>query len=103
LQRSFEVVPKHRIISLHSGQSADHHMVGARKTVIRKDFAGEGAEAALDAVADDRIPDLLGDGEADALRFVTIGAIADEQDEARGRRSPASIGSEEIGAFSKRD
>ena len=52
-------------------------------------LAGEGAEAALHAVADHGAADLLGDGEADADGWIVILAVADQQDEAgRGVRRP---------------
>ena len=63
-----------------------------------QDLAGELAEAALHAVADDRIADLLRDGEAEAHRRIAVAARADQQDEAGRRRAQAAIGREEIRA-----
>ena len=68
-----------------------------------KDFAGERAEAALHAVADDRVADLLGDGEADAHRRVRVLAVADEQDEAGHGRALAAVGGEEVRALAEGD
>ena len=67
--------------------------------MLGQQFAGERAEAALHAVADDRVADLLGDGEADAHRRVAVVARADEQDEAGHGRALAAVGGKEIRAL----
>jgi hypothetical protein len=90
-------------IALDSGRAADHHMVGARDALPREDFAGESAEAALHAVADDGVADFLGNGETDAFGGITIGAITDEQHESGRRRALSSVRGEKIGPFGKRD
>jgi hypothetical protein len=90
-------------IALDSGRAADHHMVGAGETLCGKNLAGKRAEAALHAVADDGVADLLGHGEADALRRVGIGAITDEQDESGRGRALSSVRGEEVCAFGERD
>jgi hypothetical protein len=67
------------------------------------DFARELAEAALHPVSNDRPADFLADGETDALRWVTVRAIADEEDESRSRRAPSGVRSEKVRAFPKCD
>ena len=57
-------------------------MVGAWKATLGHDVAGKRPKAALHAVADNRIADLLGDGETGAHLRVVIAAVADQQDEA---------------------
>jgi len=57
-------------------------MVSAWNAARRKDFAGERSKPPLHPVADDRSADLLGDGEADALGRIAVGAVADQQNEA---------------------
>ena len=63
------------------------------------DFARECAEAALHAVANDGLADLLADCEADALRLVAILAVTNEKDESRRRRAPSGVRGEEIRAL----
>ena len=65
----------------------------------REHFAGERAEAPLHAVADDGVADFLGDGDAGAHLRVVVAAVADEEHEAGGRRAPAGVGGEEVGAL----
>lgn len=67
----------------------------------RKNLARKLTEAALHAIADDRIADLLADGEPDALDVVAVLPIAHEQDKARRRRAPSGVRSEEIRAFAE--
>ena len=71
---------------------------------VGQDFAGERAEAALHAVADDRAADLLGDGEADAHRRIAVAARSrtSRTKPGMGARLPR-VGGEEIGALAKRD
>lgn len=74
-------------------------MVGAGDSVCRQKLAGERAKAPLHAVADDRIADLPGDGEADPDQVVAVAARADLEDEAGGRDAPAAVRGEEVGAL----
>ncbi len=99
IQRSRKVVAKHGELAFHALGAADHHMIGASEPLGGHDVAGEGAHPALEAVADDRAADLLGDGEADALARVRILAVADEQDETGSRDTTAAVRGKEVGAL----
>jgi hypothetical protein len=77
---------------------ADQDMVGAFMARFRQDLAGKLPEAALHAVADHRIADLLGDGEAEAHRRIAIVPRADQQHEAGRRRARGAVRREEIRA-----
>ena len=90
-------------IALDSSGTTDDDMIGAGNSMFWQRFAGEGAKAALHPVADDRIADLLGDGEADAHRHNDIAARADEQDKAGHGGALAAVGGEEIRALGERD
>ena len=74
-------------------------MVGAGDGMVREGVADQSTEAALHAVADDRIADLPGHGETEADEVIVIVAVSYEQDEAGHRRAPAAIGGEEVGAL----
>ena len=86
-------------LTVDSAGTADQHMIGSRNAVIGQRFPGEGTKPALHPVADDRISDLLRDGEADADRRVVIAARADEQDETGHGGALAAVGGEEIRAL----
>ena len=73
-------------------------MVGAGEPLFGNDFASDRAEAPLHPVADDRAADFPGDRETDAHRRVRVLPIANEQDEAGGRRAQPAIGGEEVRA-----
>ena len=77
-------------------------MVGAGKARGWQDLAGKGAQPAFHPVADDGSADFLGDGEADTLGWIAVGAVANEEDEARTRRPAPGIGGEEVGALADR-
>jgi hypothetical protein len=77
-------------------------MVGARDSAGRQELAGHCAKPALHPVADHSAADFLGDREADALGWVPVAAVADQQDEAGARRSPAGVGGEEVRALADR-
>jgi hypothetical protein len=66
-----------------------------------KHFTRQSAEAPLHAVADDGLPDLLADGESDALGLIAVLAISDEQDEARHRGTLSSVRGQEVRAFTE--
>ena len=76
-------------------------MVGTGDALGRDHFAGERAESALHAVADNRTAYFLGDGKADPNRRVAVVAAADEQYKPGGRDPLASVGGEEIAALAK--
>jgi hypothetical protein len=67
------------------------------------DLSRKLAKAALHAVTHDGVPDFLANGIADPLQRIAILAVADEQDEARRRRAPTGVRSEEVRAFPKND
>ena len=97
-----QIFAKDREFALDAGRAADHHMVEAGMAALGKDVAGKGPQAPLHPVAEDRIADFPGDGEAGANLDVVIAAIADEQHEAGGCRAPSRVGGEEVGAFADR-
>ena len=78
-------------------------MICTDNSVVRQQLAGEATKPPLHPVADDRIADLLGDGEADAKRRILIATIANLEDETGHRESPAAVGSKEIGTLAKND
>ena len=81
---------------------ADHDMVGAGDAMLGQDFAGERAEAALHAVADDRAADLLGDGEADAHgRIAVIARSRTSRTKPGMAARRAGVGGQEIGALAR--
>jgi hypothetical protein len=98
-QRAGEIFAESGEIALDPGRAADDDMIGAVDTFLREDFAGERAEAALHAVSNDGVADLLSHREADALDRVAILAIADEQDEPGRGRALSSVRGEEVSAF----
>ena len=83
--------------------AADHDMIRSWDAFAGHDLAGKRAEAALHPIADDCAADLLGDGEADAHRWVRILAVADEEQEAGRGEARAAVRGDEIGALLKRD
>ena len=98
----FEIGPEKSEIPLDAAGAADQHMVGAFHAQAGKHFAGEGAEAALHPVSDDRAADLLRHGDSEAHGGIAVIAIADEQHETGHRGTAAAIGRQEIGAFDDR-
>ena len=103
VQSVFELRAKQAEITLDSFGAADHHVVGAGNALRRHDLAGERAEAALHAVADDRTADLLRDGKTDADRRVRILAVADEEQESGCGNTLAPVRGDEVRALGKRD
>ena len=59
------------------------------------------AKAALHAIADDGIADLLADRVADPFQRIAILAVTDEEDETRRRRAPTGIRSKKIRALAE--
>lgn len=96
-----KVVAKRGEIALDSGRAADQDMVGAGNAAHRQNLARKGAETPLHAVADYRIADFFGDGEAYPPGRVAVIAIADEQDKAGRGRAPSGVRSEEIRPLAK--
>ena len=77
--------------------AADQNMVGVSDPGVRQDVANERAEPPLQAVADDGVADLLGDGEPGAHRRFVIPA-ANKKDEPRRRCPATGIGGKEVPA-----
>ena len=102
-KRGRKVAAKLAEAALDPAGAADQHMVGAGQPLGRHEFAGEGSKAALHAIADDRIADLLGDGETNAHHRVAIFAVTDQQDEAWSSGALAFIGGKEIRALADND
>ena len=65
------------------------------------DFASKFTEAALHAIANDGIADLLADRIANPLQRIAVFPVTDEQDKARRRRAPTGVPSEEVRAFAE--
>ena len=74
-------------------------MIGASNGMERENIADQSAQAALHAVANDRIADFLGHSEADTDERIVIAARANEQDETGCRRALATVGGKEVGAL----
>ncbi len=97
-------------IGLHRGKVARHrlaatdqHMIGSGQSPIGEHLVDHRAEAALDAVAHNRVADLLGDGIADALLRVVVRTLLDQQHERRCPDPKTAVGREEIGALTQHD
>ena len=60
-----EFVGQEPVISLHTARPANQDVIGSGDARGRQYLPGEGAEAALHAVADDRSADLLGNGDSE--------------------------------------
>ena len=73
-------------------------MVGAGDAGLGQDGAGKLAQASLHPVADDRIADLLRDGEAEPDRRIAVAARSDEEDEDGRRRAQAAVCGEKVRA-----
>ena len=87
------------MIALDTARPADQDMVGAGHGMVGEDIADQSAQAALHAVADDRIANFLGHREADADERIIVRAMSDEQDKAGHRRALAAVGGKEVGAL----
>ncbi len=90
------------IVALDTALPSDQDMVGARYALTRQQIARERPQPAFHPVANDRVSDLLGDGEADANRRVTVIPRANLQHEAGHRHAAPAIGREEIAAAGQR-
>jgi len=67
----------------------------------RNELSRKFAEAALHAIADDGIADLLADRIANPLERIAVLAVTDEEDEAGRRSAPAGVRREKIRAFAE--
>lgn len=96
-----EIGPQIVEIALYPGRPPDHHMIRAYVAFHGNDLPGEFAETAFHTIANDCATDLLADSVPDALRWIAVTPIADEQDEAGCRRTPSSVSGKEVRAFPK--
>ena len=101
-QRLGQLGGERLIVALDPALPSDQDMVGARYALFRQQITRERSQPALHPVANDRVSDLLGDGEADANRSVTVIPRADLQHEAGHRHASPAIGREEIAAAGQR-
>jgi hypothetical protein len=84
--------------AVETGVPADEDMVGTGLAGVCEGEADDLAQAALQAVAGDRVADLLGDSEAGAHGGIIVAAGADEKDEAGGDDAGTAICGKEISA-----
>ena len=89
---------KRLIVALDAALPADQDMVRAGDSLGRQQIARERPHPAFHPVADDRVADLLGDGEADSHGGITVIPLAYLQHEAGHRHESPAIGREEIAA-----
>ena len=82
---------------------SDQDMVGPSDSGVRENPPRKLAEAALHAIADHRIANLLGHGKAKANRGITIVARSYQKDETRRRRASAAVRGKEFRAARKLD
>jgi hypothetical protein len=99
LQRRGKFVAEQGEFALDAIRAANHHVVGPGNALGWDNFAGERAQPALQAVADDRPTDFFGDRKADAHRFIRILAVTHEQDKSGSRHAAAAVRGEEVGAL----
>jgi len=74
-------------------------MIGPRNAALRQQLTRQRPQPPFHAVPDDGVADLLGDGEADSHRVVTVITGAHEQDESRHRCALPRIRREKVAAF----
>ncbi|KHA62731.1 hypothetical protein NI18_21170 [Sphingomonas sp. Ant20] len=98
-ERLAELGPQQRVITLDAAVAPDQHVIGASDTAFRQQLTRQSPQPPFHAVTDDGVANLLGDGEADSHRLVTVIAGAHEQDESRHRCALPRIRREKIAAF----
>lgn len=101
-QRFGELGGERGIIALDPALPSDQHVIRTGYALDRQKLARERPQPAFHPVANDRVADLLGDGEADANRGLTIVTRAYLQHEAGHRHASPAIGREEIAAAGQR-
>ena len=101
-QRLGQFSGERRIVALDPALPSDQDMVRARNTLDRQQITRERPQPAFHPVANDRVSDLLGDGEADSNRRFTVIPRAHLQHEAGHRHASPAIGREEIAAAGQR-
>lgn len=82
-------------ITLYPAFAADQHMIGIFQTLDRQNIPEQGAKPALHPVANHRIADSFGHGDAKTHALAAIGT--GQQHETGTRNSQAAIGGKEIG------
>jgi hypothetical protein len=103
LQCANEFLAKQRIFALDPAGSADKDMIGAGHAERGYMVPRQGAQTALQSIANDGTADLLGDGKADAHGRIAVIATTELKDESGHGNTLAAIGGEEICPFRKRD
>ena len=98
-ERLAKLAPQQGKVPLDPAVTPDQNMIGPGDTTLRQQFTRQSPQPPFHAVPDDGVADLLGDGEADSHRIITIIAGAHEQDESRHRRALPRIRREKIAAF----
>lgn len=94
-QRPREVVDERGEGPCQAFAATDQDVVGVGNPVGGKNLPHQRAEAALEPVADDRIADLPGDGEARAHRQGIV-AAANEENETGRRRTAGRVRSDKV-------
>jgi len=82
-------------------RAGDQDMIRARDAGLGQQLARERAEPALHSVADNRVADFLGDGDAETHDRIVIAPRPDDQHETGHGRPPAAIGRQKIRAARK--
>ena len=101
-QRLGQLGGERLIIALDPALPSDQDVIGTRNALFRQQITRERPQPAFHPVANDRVSDLLGDGEADANALVTVIPRANLQHEAGHRHASPAIGREEIAAAGQR-
>src|SRR5690606_16339302 len=81
-------------VAFDAAFAANQDMIVIGQAFVRERSAKQLAEAALHAVANDRVADLLGDGYAEALALPAIGPR--QQDKAGPRNAQTAVGGKEV-------
>ena len=74
-------------------------MIGTGVSVPGQNLPRKRPEAPLHAIANNRLADLLADGEADTHGRIAILPVARQKDKPRGSRAPSGVRGKEIRAF----
>ncbi len=88
---------------LDSTRSADQDMVRPGDTAFGENGASKLPEASFHPVTDDRVADLLRNGESDPKGRVVITARSDQENESWRGRTPAAVRGQEVRAAGKLD
>ena len=88
--------------TLNAASAADQDVIGAGNPRFGEHQPCELTKSPFHPIADDRIADLLGNGEAEAKRGIAVVARTDEQHEPSHRRASAAVRGQEIRAAADR-